>query len=71
MGTQCGLVVYYYLEDNKTPLGRIIFQSKIKGRIQLGGADKVGRGRDGSPGREGWGLVRGGLIAEGGREGGS
>lgn len=40
VGTQCGLVIYYFLEEHKSPLGKAIFQSKVKGRIQLG-ADKV------------------------------
>ena len=37
VGTGCGLIVYYQLENNKTPLGKIVFQSKVRGRIQLGG----------------------------------
>lgn len=40
VGTQCGLVVYYFLEEHKSPLGKVIFQSKVRGRIQLG-AEKV------------------------------
>ena len=36
VGTQCGLVVYYYLEEQKSALGKVLYQSKIKGRIQLG-----------------------------------
>lgn len=40
VGTQCGLVIYYFLEEHKTPLGKAIFQSRVKGRIQLG-AEKV------------------------------
>jgi hypothetical protein len=40
VGTQCGLVIYYFLEEHKTPLGKPIFQSRVKGRIQLG-AEKV------------------------------
>ncbi len=35
VGTQCGLVIYYFLEEHKSPMGKIIFQSKVKGRIQL------------------------------------
>ena len=34
------LIVYYQLEENLSPLGKTIYQSKVKGRIQLGG-DKV------------------------------
>ena len=40
IGTQCGLVIYYVLEEHKTPLKKVVFQSKIKGRVQLG-AEKV------------------------------
>ena len=36
VGTQCGLVIYYVLEEHKTPLKKVVFQSKVKGRIQLG-----------------------------------
>ncbi|XP_064384439.1 transforming growth factor-beta receptor-associated protein 1 homolog isoform X2 [Halichondria panicea] len=39
IGTQCGLIIYYQVEENKSPLGKIVYQSKVKGRIQLG-ADK-------------------------------
>ena len=34
------LIVYYQLEENLSPLGKTIYQSKVKGQIQLGG-DKV------------------------------
>jgi hypothetical protein len=37
VGTADGLIVYYQLEENLSPLGKTIYQSKIKGRIQLGG----------------------------------
>lgn len=40
VGTECGLVIYYFLEEHKSALGKILFQSKIKGRIQLG-SEKV------------------------------
>lgn len=36
VGTTCGLIIYYELEQNKTPLGKLVFRSKVKGRIQLG-----------------------------------
>lgn len=36
VGTQCGLIVYYQVEETKTPLGKTVYQSKVKGRIQLG-----------------------------------
>lgn len=41
VGTQCGMVIYYFLEEHKSPMGKIIFQSKVKGRIQLA-TEKVG-----------------------------
>ena len=31
------LIVYYQLEENLSPLGKTIYRSKVKGRIQLGG----------------------------------
>ena len=34
------LIVYYLLEENLSPLGKTIYQNKVKGQIQLGG-DKV------------------------------
>ena len=34
------LIVYYQLEETLSPLGKTIYQSKVKGQIQLGG-DKV------------------------------
>ena len=40
VGTHCGLIIYYQLESTKTPFGKTVFQSKVKGRIQLG-SDKV------------------------------
>ena len=39
VGTQCGLIIYYHVEEAKSPLGKVLYQSKVKGRIQLG-ADK-------------------------------
>ena len=32
--------MFYQLEENLSPLGKTIYQSKVKGQIQLGG-DKV------------------------------
>lgn len=29
-------MIYYVLEEHKTPLKKVVFQSKIKGRVQLG-----------------------------------
>ena len=34
-------MIYYQLEENKTPLGKTVYQSKVRSRIQLAG-DKVG-----------------------------
>ena len=40
-GSPYRLIVYYHLEENKTPLGKIVYQCKVRGRIQLGGGDRV------------------------------
>jgi hypothetical protein len=37
VGTADGLIVFYQLEENLSPLGKTIYQSKVKGQIQLGG----------------------------------
>lgn len=33
--------MYYQLEENKSPMGKTVYQSKVRSRIQLAG-DKVG-----------------------------
>ena len=42
------LVVYYQLEEKKTPLGKTVYQSKVRSRIQLAG-DKVNHSRVADP----------------------